>query len=101
MLDQSRARDGAPSGFRIIVPDYCRPGQVICVQARGKEKESGALSRCRLAGPRWTASGGDGADGGGPRTAHVGAGQTDPPSARQVRWGRFAGPATCQCQHGS
>ncbi|CAE7943932.1 unnamed protein product [Symbiodinium sp. KB8] len=25
-------RDGAPSGFRIIVPDYCRPGQVICVQ---------------------------------------------------------------------
>ncbi|CAE7025549.1 ctdspl2 [Symbiodinium natans] len=29
-------RDGdgkpKPSGFRIIVPDYCRPGQVICVQ---------------------------------------------------------------------
>ena len=43
MLDQSRARDGAPSGFRIIVPDYCRPGQVICVQARGKEKESPEL----------------------------------------------------------
>ena len=31
---RSRARDGAPSGFRIIVPEYCRPGQVICVQAR-------------------------------------------------------------------
>ncbi|CAE7336962.1 unnamed protein product, partial [Symbiodinium sp. CCMP2592] len=34
-------------------------------------------------GARWTASGGDGADGGGPRTTHVG-----------------AGPATCQSYRG-
>ena len=72
-------RDGdgkpKPSGFRIIVPDYCRPGQVICVQASSVRCFADPVRRVSvLAGPGWTTGGGDRSHGGRPRAAHVGAG---------------------------
>ena len=103
MNQSSRARDGAPSGFRIIVPDYCRPGQVICVQARAKTDRVPELFQVVACG-----QGPDGQQVEVTVPTGVGPGQPMWVQARRSHFrpdrpspmGPFAGPATCQCQRG-